>query len=294
VKARRPYNHFPGAPASRRSRRDDAVESDSQAAALQARNIAAQEKRDAAIAAAKEAITQPAANDHQTEKSKMDKSNDQIQPAAPAAGSFSYEITPRAAHVGGGWRLQLFEGAFEVGGGVYSASGDVSSDDAYQDALSDADAWLVSRGEAAPASANNPSTVDGVRILKEGVTVVGKAVAMPGSGGGFTMCALDGSDVPVSAELYRATPAVHAPESASPESATDKAMQRACRELPEFYQVHVELENGCGCVVWHDKFGASHSIEGEGFLSDDIDQAIDDALEHSAKQVAQGEKGGAQ
>lgn len=76
------------------------------------------------------------------------------------------------------------------------------------------------------------------------------------------------------------------------ESATDAAMQRACRDLPEFYQVIVEMENGCGCVVWNDKFGASHDIEGEGFLSDDINRAIDEALEHAAQQSALGEKGG--
>lgn len=68
------------------------------------------------------------------------------------------------------------------------------------------------------------------------------------------------------------------------ESATDAAMQRACRDLPEFYQVHVELENGCGCVIWYDPLGASHDIEGEGFLSDDINEAVDLALKSAAAQ----------
>jgi hypothetical protein len=68
MKARRSYNPFPGAPASRRSRREDAAESDSQAAARQARAIEAQEKRNAALAAAKESVGKPAANDDRTEK----------------------------------------------------------------------------------------------------------------------------------------------------------------------------------------------------------------------------------
>jgi len=84
----------------------------------------------------------------------MDNQNDQAGAAAPKP--FSYEITPRAAHVGGGWRLQLFEGAFEVGGGVYPASDDASADDMYQEALSDGDTWLTSRGEAMPPASAAP------------------------------------------------------------------------------------------------------------------------------------------
>jgi hypothetical protein len=65
-------------------------------------------------------------------------------------------------------------------------------------------------------------------------------------------------------------------------SATDEAMVRACRDLPEFYEVRVELENGCGCVVWCAPDGTKHNIEGEGYLSDDINEAIDAALAHAA------------
>jgi len=32
---------------------------------------------------------------------------------------FSYEITPRSAELGGGWRLRLLEDGAEVGGGVF-------------------------------------------------------------------------------------------------------------------------------------------------------------------------------
>jgi hypothetical protein len=68
MKRRRPYNPFPGAPASRRSRLDDAIDRDTRAAALQARNREIQERQDAALAKAQEAVGKPAANDDQTEK----------------------------------------------------------------------------------------------------------------------------------------------------------------------------------------------------------------------------------
>jgi len=65
---RRAYNPFPAAPVSRRSRIDDAIERDIAAATRRAGNIEAQDRKEAALAAAKEAATQPAANDDQTEK----------------------------------------------------------------------------------------------------------------------------------------------------------------------------------------------------------------------------------
>jgi len=34
---------------------------------------------------------------------------------------YRYEITPRAAELGGGWRLMLIEDDLEVGGGVFPA-----------------------------------------------------------------------------------------------------------------------------------------------------------------------------
>lgn len=33
--------------------------------------------------------------------------------------NYSYEITPRPDHLGGGWRLRLLEDGEEVGGGVF-------------------------------------------------------------------------------------------------------------------------------------------------------------------------------
>lgn len=50
---------------------------------------------------------------------------------------FRYEITPRKQSAGGGWRLQLFQGDVEVGGGVFPD---------YQDAIDEGEDWLASRG----------------------------------------------------------------------------------------------------------------------------------------------------
>lgn len=41
-----------------------------------------------------------------------------------SAPSYSYEIEPRPANLGGGWRLRLLEGGTEVGGGVFPADAD--------------------------------------------------------------------------------------------------------------------------------------------------------------------------
>jgi hypothetical protein len=49
---------------------------------------------------------------------------------------YSYEIDPRPAELGGGWRLRLMEDGIEVGGGVFPA---------YDDALAEASVWLSSR-----------------------------------------------------------------------------------------------------------------------------------------------------
>jgi hypothetical protein len=66
------------------------------------------------------------------------------------------------------------------------------------------------------------------------------------------------------------------------ESATDKAIQRACRELPDGYDVIIELEHNAGSVVWIDEHNERHVIDGEGHISDDINEAVNRALEHAA------------
>jgi hypothetical protein len=57
----------------------------------------------------------------------------------------SYDIAPRPAELGGGWRLRLLENGEDVGGGVYPL-GDDGERAAYCDALHDGEAW------ASPAS----------------------------------------------------------------------------------------------------------------------------------------------
>ena len=67
---------------------------------------------------------------------------------------FRYEIMPRPADLGGGWRLRLLERGEEVGGGVFPLSEYATAENAeeaanyaYEDALAEASAWLASRGE---------------------------------------------------------------------------------------------------------------------------------------------------
>ncbi len=77
----------------------------------------------------------------------------------PAMGSW-YEIEPRPAAVGEGWRLHLYErdpetgGAIEVGGGVFpveaylknqQGSKELASKAAYADAMENAQEWMDSR-----------------------------------------------------------------------------------------------------------------------------------------------------
>ena len=68
----------------------------------------------------------------------------------------SYQIDPRPADLGGGWRLRLIEDGEEVGGGVFPLSEYATEDNAednaeeaakwaYEDALAEASAWLASR-----------------------------------------------------------------------------------------------------------------------------------------------------
>jgi hypothetical protein len=64
-----------------------------------------------------------------------------------------------------------------------------------------------------------------------------------------------------------------------------EAIQRACADLPEGYQVHVYMERDSGGVEWYAPDGDVNGIDGEGYISNDINEAIDAAL------AAAGEKG---
>ena len=70
------------------------------------------------------------------------------------AAEYSYQIDPRPADLGGGWRLRLLESGEEVGGGVFPLVEYATAENleeaasyAYEDALAEASAWLTSRGE---------------------------------------------------------------------------------------------------------------------------------------------------
>ena len=56
----------------------------------------------------------------------------------------SYQIDPRPAELGGGWRLRLLEEGEEVGGGVFPAKdeSEEAADAAYAEALEEAESWL--------------------------------------------------------------------------------------------------------------------------------------------------------
>lgn len=71
---------------------------------------------------------------------------------------YGYEITPRPAELGGGWRLRLFEDGEEAGGGVFPLAAymsqfpedearerELAEKAAYEDALDEARVWMASR-----------------------------------------------------------------------------------------------------------------------------------------------------
>ena len=76
-----------------------------------------------------------------------------------------------------------------------------------------------------------------------------------------------------------------------------QAINHACGSLPEGYEVILEMENGAGGVVWIDDEGERHVIDGEGYISQDINEAVERAIEHASTKTAastEGEqKGGA-
>jgi hypothetical protein len=58
-----------------------------------------------------------------------------------------YEILPRPAELGGGWRLRLLEKGEEVGGGVFPPENGTEEGmtDAYGDAMAVGEDWLASK-----------------------------------------------------------------------------------------------------------------------------------------------------
>lgn len=64
----------------------------------------------------------------------------------PTAPIRHYQIEPRASHLGGGWRLQCFEGDVEVAGGVFPPDPNMDRDEALNeahcDAVNEGESWL--------------------------------------------------------------------------------------------------------------------------------------------------------
>ncbi len=62
-----------------------------------------------------------------------------------------------------------------------------------------------------------------------------------------------------------------------------EAIERAAKELPDGYSIRLEVEQGYGGVAWSGSDTEWHPVEGEGFLSDDVTEAVDLAVAlHSA------------
>jgi hypothetical protein len=70
------------------------------------------------------------------------------------------------------------------------------------------------------------------------------------------------------------------------------AIQHACGALPVGYEVILEMENGAGCVVWIDDENERHVIDGEGYITQDIYEAVEKAQAHAAQQSPQSDMGG--
>ncbi|WP_247394670.1 hypothetical protein [Ralstonia pseudosolanacearum] len=70
---------------------------------------------------------------------------------------YHYTIDPRPAELGGGWRLKLFEGDQEVGGGVFpaDANADPHAGIAWFNGLPESERarWLADAGSARPVDA---------------------------------------------------------------------------------------------------------------------------------------------
>lgn len=70
---------------------------------------------------------------------------------------YSYEITPRSAELGGGWRLRLLEDGEEVGGGVFPvASADAHQGMIWWNAMTESERghWLKVAASARPVDAH--------------------------------------------------------------------------------------------------------------------------------------------
>lgn len=104
-----------------------------------------------------------------------------LAPSRPA-DRYVFTITPRAEHVGGGWRLQLFEDGQEVSGGVYPVTDEMTRDDAHAEAMADGEAWISSRGTDGEVPPKDEEALT-EPLTDEDITVIWQT--MPGGQAGW-------------------------------------------------------------------------------------------------------------
>ncbi|MFC5551782.1 3'-5' exonuclease [Massilia aerilata] len=92
-------------------------------------------------------------------------------------GRFTYTITSRAEHVGGGWQLKLLDNGEEVGGGVFPLTDETTHGDAYGDAWLEGEGWLGSRPglDDVMIDTETAGTTPGSAILSIGAVMFGPA-----------------------------------------------------------------------------------------------------------------------
>ncbi len=79
----------------------------------------------------------------------------------------------------------------------------------------------------------------------------------------------------------------------APKGALLEAIERAARELPDGYSIEIEVECGFAGVRWSGPDCEWHNIDGEGYLSDDVTEAIDAVIARALPQsMGKGEGNG--
>jgi len=73
--------------------------------------------------------------------------------------------------------------------------------------------------------------------------------------------------------------------------ALHEAIQQACAELPEKWSVDITLERGCGAVYVVQPNGDMIAIDGEGYLSDDVIEALGKAKDMAAARASAAKEG---
>lgn len=64
---------------------------------------------------------------------------------------------------------------------------------------------------------------------------------------------------------------------------TTLALTRATEELSPNYTVWIEAVDGSLCAGWTGPDGCPHVMDGDGYLADDINEAVDGAVAHAAE-----------